>query len=176
MNLLPLELQYLIFSTISLPLARLIHKSLSLAFNPQFIKSMTRITDKHKIEYINTGKNMICYNTIPSKYVYDYYANYTYGNNIKLQCDNDLFSIYNILKLRDYYQQDFARNTILKQLGVHKLWIYNEVSSYIQSLHIYLTTNAYMLGIHKELNVNTNIGSYSWDEYKQTQLKKYTII
>lgn len=169
MESLPIEIQNIIFSCLTLSDARLIYKRLTTSFNPKFISKMHKITDQHKVNYMNSG-NYIIFQKVRD----DRCIEYIYTNNINdvelyKGVQIDLMSRYNILRERDIYKICYAKQTILYRLKAQKLWIYNPNVHYISSLHIYLTTNAYMMGLIDELNTHENIFMFLSSELKQVQ-------
>lgn len=162
METLPIELQHIIFFYINLTTARLIYKQLTTAFNPQLIQNMHHITKEHRLDYYNDGNNMVFYqgnNTYLSinfklkiSGTGDYHIAGFGDTNLNIKTllwstPIDLMSTYNILKKRDIYKTFYAKNRILFLLNQNKLMLYAKSSNIIKNIHMFLLTNAYLMGL-----------------------------
>ena len=142
----------------SLTDARLINKAICFLCQDTFIKNMYLITKQHKLDYYN-----VC-NTIAF-----YAGNIYFSKNQKLfqyciqlslsQCDNmnikrliyhhsvDLISTYNILKERDIYKKNFAKEQTLKVLEQTRSSLYTKSIDDIVRYYVWLKVNLNIAGV-----------------------------
>lgn len=200
--LLPIEIQHIICSCIKLKNARLIHKKLTIAFNPQFTKQMIFTKKEDKLAYFNAGNTMAFYNDNTQIYlvinnkiwnssniIWNSSTNISACNVCKFEEINsnirkiilnnteDLMTTYHLLKERDIYQPSFAKNRILSLLNLRKLSLYSKRYSCIHHTFMCLLTNAYIMGlrtIDEFIVQNDNDNKiYTISNIKEESIKMY---
>ena len=157
MHHLPLELIDIIFSQVPIKMCRLINKQINILTDIRFINSIV-VTKNDKATYIKNGNPIFIYDYLDYKWRFYNDGKLKYenigngGNPIKL--DNiDMYSIYTILKNKDYHlPKDFAKNKMLSMLNNTILPLYIKDSNICQRqdkefYYCWLVTNAVSMGL-----------------------------
>jgi hypothetical protein len=138
----PTEIWELILSSSTIQTCRLINKAICNQFRPKFIRLMHYISPEHKMTYYKTADKMVFFDQF---YEVSHSKSNAICRNYILNHNIDLLSMYNILKVRDIYQTNYAKSYILKLLALGRLPVYSQSDKLI--MHEWLLHNLDMMGL-----------------------------
>jgi hypothetical protein len=158
--------------------ARLMNKEICFLCQDTFIKEMYVITKDHKLDYYNKSnaiafyghdiyisKNKIMYN-------YDIYSRNTRPINIKriiYHYSIDLLSTYNVLKEREIYKKNFAKEETLKTLRKTRISLYTKAIDDIVRYYVWLNVNLMLAGLVENIDYDRNL----YNHYKLDNVDLY---
>lgn len=169
----------------SLKDARLINKEICFMAHKEFIQCMHVITKEHRLSYYEEGNSMGFYDRemymVNKKGIIYEYGPYegpyiVYINIRKLLYNTpiDFISTYQILKCRDIYKENFAKEHTLKLLQRGKLSLYTSSYEEIIKYRLWLCVNLCIVGILEFFEYDHQRANLL--HYKEENVKLYKML
>jgi hypothetical protein len=152
--------------------------------NQEFIECMHVITKEHRLAYYIEGNSMgFFYGTmhmVNKEIIYEYGV-YDGPNSVNINIRKllyntpiDFISTYQILKYRDIYKENFAKDRTLRLLQFSKLSLYTSSYDEIIKYRLWLCINLFIIGIVEFFEYEHNKANQLY--YKEENVKLYNML